>query len=60
MDNIIKKLDLFLSEKEDNAYQKFMKKKLEEYGVKSIAELNAEQKKKFFNEIDKEYKAKSE
>jgi hypothetical protein len=59
-------IDKYLGEAEeedkekDTAYQKFFQKKLKEYGVKSPDELSDEDKKKFFNEIDKEWKADKE
>jgi hypothetical protein len=34
------------------AYQKFFNSQLKKFGVKSAAELDDEQKKKFFNAID--------
>ena len=47
----------WLNEKEgvETEYQKFFKKKCEEYNVKSPSELSAEDKKKFFSEIEKEW-----
>ena len=45
-----------LREKEGNEYEKFFKKKLKEWDVKSPAELSDEDKKKFFDEVDKEWK----
>jgi hypothetical protein len=44
----------------DSAYQKFFQKKLKKYGVKSPAELSDADKKKFFDEVDKEWKADKE
>lgn len=44
----------------NNAYQKFFKKKLKKYGVDSPAQLSVENKKKFYNEIDKQWKADNE
>lgn len=41
---------------EGSEYQKFFKSKLKDYGVKSPAELSDADKKKFFNEIEKEWK----
>ena len=42
-------------------YQKFFEKKLKEHGVSSPAELKTdEEKKKFFDEIDKEWDADKE
>jgi len=45
---------------EETAYQKFFKEKLAKYGVKSPAELKGDEKKKFFDEIDAEWKGKGE
>ena len=42
--------------KEETEYQKFFSKKLEKFGVKSPAELSDEDKKKFFSEIEAEWK----
>ena len=42
------------------AYQKFFKEIMKKYGVKSPAELSDEDKKKFFNEIEKGWKADDE
>lgn len=58
MSNILEKIDNFLSE--ESAYQKWFAKKLKEAGVKSPDELSAEEKKKFFNMIDKQWKGKKE
>lgn len=44
----------------DKAYEAFMKKKLKKYGVDSPEDLSDEEKKKFFNEVDKEWKADDE
>ena len=52
---IIDKINKVLLEK-DSAYQEFFKKKLKDYGVGSPAELSDDEKKKFFNEIEKEWK----
>ena len=45
---------------EETAYQKFFNKKLKEAGVSSPDELSAEEKKKFFDMIDKEWKGEKE
>ena len=58
MSNIIEKIDKFLSE--ESTYQKFFNKKLKEAGVKSPSELSDEEKKKFFDDIDKSWKGKKE
>lgn len=44
----------------DKAYESFMKKKLKKYGVDSPEDLSKEEKKKFFDEIDSEWKADDE
>ena len=46
---------------EDTKYQKFFKKALEKFGVNSPADFKSEEeKKKFFNYVDKNYKADKE
>ena len=55
---ITRKIGKFLNE--ESEYQKFFKKKLEKFGVSSPAELKGDQKKKFFDEVDKEWKADKE
>lgn len=57
--NIIEKIDNYLKES-DSEYQAFFKKKLEKYGVSSPAELSDDQKKKFFAEVEKEWKGSKE
>jgi hypothetical protein len=47
------KINKYLGEKELSPYQKFFKALLKEYGVSSPDELSKEEKKKFFNEVDK-------
>ncbi len=49
-----------LDEGSKEEYQKFFNSKLAKYKVKSPAELDDAQKKKFFNEIEKEWKAEDE
>jgi hypothetical protein len=56
--DILDKIRLLVSE--ETKYQKLFKKKLKEYGVTSPAELKGHWKKKFFNDMDKEWKAKKE
>lgn len=56
--DIINKLNNFINE--GSSYQEFFKKKLEKYGVSGISELSDDQKKKFFDEVDKEWKGKKE
>lgn len=51
--NITDKINLILNE---DKYQEFFKKKMKEWGIKSPAELSKDQRKKFFDEIDKEWK----
>lgn len=52
----------WLNEREgvETEYQKFFKKKLEKYGVNSVAELSGEDKKKFFDEIGVEWEGEKE
>lgn len=47
-------------EKTKEEYQKFFNSILDKYGVSSPAELSVEQKKKFFEEVDKGWKADEE
>ena len=44
----------------DEAYKKFFNAKLKKYGVKSPAELSDDDKKKFYDEIDKEWEGDNE
>jgi uncharacterized membrane-anchored protein YjiN (DUF445 family) len=46
--------------KEETEYQKFFKKTLEKFNVKSPAELDDSKKKEFFNYIDKNFNSKNE
>ena len=41
--------------KDESAYKEFFDKKLQKYGVKSPDELSDDDKKKFFDEIEKEW-----
>lgn len=54
---ILEKIDNYLGEE---TYDEFFKKKLKEAGVSSPAELSDEEKKKFFNMIEKEWKGDKE
>ena len=45
---------------EETEYQKFFTKKLEKFGVSSPVELSDEDKKKFFGEIEAEWKGEKE
>ena len=58
MNQVLEKINKYINE--ETAYQKFFKKKLEKYGVKSPAELDDAEKKKFFAEIEKEWKSDKE
>ena len=51
----MKNFKSFMSEGSKEEYQKFFDKKLAKWKVKSPAELSDEDKKKFFNEIEKEW-----
>ena len=52
--------ELVLDEGTKEEYQKFFNDKLKKFGVKSQAELSDSDKKKFYNEIDKEWKGENE
>ena len=52
--------ELVLDEGTKAEYQAFFNKKLKKFGVKSQAELSDSDKKKFYNEIDKEWKGENE
>jgi hypothetical protein len=52
--------ELVLDEGTKEEYQKFFNGKLKKFDVKSVSELSDEDKKKFFNEIDKEWKGENE
>ncbi len=45
---------------QESGYKEFFDAKLKSYGVKSQSELSEDQKKKFFDEVDAEWKAKKE
>jgi len=49
-----------VGEQKDSKYQIFFRGKLKEWKINSPADLSDEEKKKFFDEIDKEYKGKKE
>ena len=44
-----------LDEGKKSEYIKFFQKKLKKWGVKSVSELDKDKKKKFFDEIEKEW-----
>ena len=52
--------ELILGEGTKEEYQKFFNSKLKKFDVKSVSELDDEDKKKFFNEIDKEWEGDNE
>ena len=45
---------------DEGDYEEFFQKAMKKFGIKSPAELDDEEKKKFFNYVDANYKAKSE
>ena len=51
--------DSVVSEK-DGEYEKFFQGAMKKFGIKSPSELSDDEKKKFFNYVDKNYKAKNE
>tara|TARA_B110000495_G_scaffold66868_1_gene57031 strand:- start:150 stop:542 length:393 start_codon:yes stop_codon:yes gene_type:complete len=50
----------FVTESDKEAYKKFFDAKLKKYGVNSPEDLSDADKKKFFNEIDKEWNSDDE
>lgn len=52
--HIIKRL------KEDTEYQEFFKQAMKKFGISSPAELSGDEKKKFFDYVDTNYKATNE
>ena len=52
--------ELVLDEGTKEEYQKFFNDKLKKFDVKSVSELSDEDKKKFFNEIDKEWEGEND
>lgn len=60
MQSISQRLRTLRQRRAETDYQKFFKKKLDEYEVKSPAELTDEEKKDFFDEVDKGWKGKEE
>ena len=41
-------------------YKKYFKMMMDKHGIKSLDKLSSEEKKRFFNAVDKNYKAKNE
>lgn len=56
--DIIRKINSFINE--ESSYQEFFNKMLKKFGVSSPDELEGDQKKKFFDEVDKGWKGKKE
>ena len=56
----MKQFRSFMAEGSKEEYKKFFDKKLAKYKVNSPEDLSDEDKKKFFNEIDKEWKGDNE
>ena len=52
--------ELVLGEGTKAEYQKFFNDKLKKFDVKIVSELSDEDKKNFFNEIDKEWECENE
>jgi len=59
---ILDKIDNYLAEQDNKGeeYKKLFKKILSKYGVDEPDQLSDEDKKKFFDEVDKSWKAKKE
>ena len=61
--SIVQKIDFLLGDDltvEAATFPQFFKKKLKAYGVSSPEDLKGAKRKKFFNEVDREWKAKNE
>ena len=56
--DITTKLNYYINE--ESSYQEYFNKMLKKYGVSSPDELSDADKKKFFDEVDKGWKAKKE
>ena len=56
----MKNFKSFITEGSAAEYKKFFDKKLAKFKVKSPAELSDDEKKKFFNEIEKEWKGEKD
>ena len=56
----MKEAEVSEEEGDQGDYSAFVQKKLKKYGVSSPAELSQEEKKKFFDEIDREWQGKNE
>ena len=56
----MKEAEVSEEEGDQGDYSTFVQKKLKKYGVSSPAELSKEEKKKFFDEIDREWEGKYE
>ena len=52
MKTLLEKIELMLGEEKETEYEKFFNKKLKKFGVSSPNELSAEDKKRFFAEIE--------
>lgn len=57
--DIINKITGYLQEK-DSLYDEFFEKKMKEWNIDSPDELSDKEKKKFFDEVDRQWKAKNE
>ncbi len=56
--SVLEKIEMILAEGDKAAYQKFFKSKLKEYNVDSPMDLDEDERKKFFEEVKKEWAAK--
>jgi len=52
--------NLFENKTNSSSYDEFFQAKMNEWGISSPRELDAQRRKEFFNEVDKEYKAKND
>ncbi len=52
---MVKELEVLSTERQD-AYRKFFLEKMKQWNVDTPADLSVEERKKFFNEVDDEWK----
>jgi len=55
--DILEKIDMMVGDiNEESEYQKFFQKELKDWGYSSINDMDEDEKKKFFDHIEKEWK----
>jgi len=60
--DLLEKIDIYVGGEvnEESGYQKFFKGKLQKAGFDSVADMSDQEKKDFFNMVDKEWKGEKE